>query len=202
MSSVVFVVDDDMVLLYYMQGVLSIAGHEVEAFVSPMAILSRLTPIDRGCVVVDLRMPVLSGLDVQRTLVTRGVALPLIFVSGQADVQAAVTAMKEGAIDFLSKPIEPKALLTVVERALLQDAEAAARRAERASALSRWAQLSPREKEVCRLHALGLLNKEVAAALGTAESTVQTQRLNALRKLGVSRTLDLSRLIARVDQQD
>lgn len=200
-SASIFVVDDDAVQLYYLRGVLGIAGHVVEAFGCPMAMLARITPRDRGCVVADLRMPGLSGLDVQRTLANRGVTLPVIFVSGDADVQAAVTAMKEGAVDFICKPIEPDALLTVVERALLRDAEAAARRAECARALERWARLSAREKEVCRLHAMGLLNKEVAAALGTAESTVQTQRLSALKKLEVSRTMDLFSMIARIDSQ-
>lgn len=194
----VFVVDDDSVLLFLMRGILCEAGHRVEVFDAPEALIERLSPRDRGCVVLDLRMPALSGLEVQQVLAARGVRLPLIFVSGRADVPAVVAAIKGGAVDFLAKPIERRELRAVVERALQRDAESAAERAGREQDRARWGTLSPREREVCRRFAKGLSDKQIAADLGTAARTVQAQRAGALRKLGVASAVDVARLLERV----
>lgn len=192
----VFLVDDDSVQLLFLGGVLRTAGHHVEAFERPESLLERLGPGDRGCVVLDQEMPVLNGLELQRALFERGVLLPLIFVSGRAGVPAAVTAMKRGALDFLSKPVNPAELCVAVESALRRDAEAAEERSGRAQAKARWAALTAREREVCRLFAKGLLNKQIAAALGITESTVQPQRARALHKLQAATVAEVLRLMA------
>ena len=199
--SSVFVVDDDPVQSFVLSGILRTAGYRVEVFDHPEALLSRLSATDRGCVVLDQRMLSSTGLDVQRALGDRGAALPLIFVSGRAEVLAAVAAMKQGAVDFLPNPVEPRELLAVVERALHEDAEVAAGRAARDLARTRWRELSPREREVCRLLARGLLNKQIAATLGVAESTVQAQRARALKKLGVGSVAELVRWMAHADDE-
>lgn len=191
----VFLVDDDPVALFLWGGILRSAGHRVEAFERPEVLMARLSPRARGCVVVDLRMPGLTGLELQRALLERGVGLPLIFVSGSADVPAAVAAMKGGAVDFLSKPVDPKELCAVVQRALQKDAEISRGRECREHARARIAELSPREREVCRLLAKGMVDKQIAATLGTTPTTVQAQRTRALQKLRVSSTPELVRLL-------
>lgn len=196
----VFIVDDDVVFICLMGAILRQAKIASESFAAPEALLERLTPEDRGCVVIDLWMPGQTGLELQQNLQARGIDLPQIFVSARADVQAAVEAMKHGAADFLCKPFNPEELLEVVRRALARDAEAASTRGERLALRSRWQELSPREQDVCRLAARGLLNKQIAAALGIAESTAQTQRSSALRKLRVQTSADLARLLAELGE--
>ncbi len=198
----VFLVDDDPFMLHFMSGTLRSAGHRVEAFERPEALLERLSDVARGCVVVDLRMPGLNGLELQQELATRGVTLPLIFVSGSADVPAAVTAMKGGAVDFLSKPVEPSDFCAIVARALEKDADIANARASRMSIRSRWIALTPRERDVCRLAAKGHLDKQIGAELGTAVSTVQAQRIRAFQRLGVTSVVDLVQLLARAGNMD
>lgn len=201
-ESTIFIVDDDSVQVFFLSGILRRAGYRVEAFEQPEALLERLSSSDRGCVVLDLRMPGLSGLELQRALLDRGVELPLIFVSGRAEVPAVVAAMKEGAVDFLAKPVDARELHAVVKRALHKDAEIAAARAVRDQARARWEGLSPRERDVCRLFAKGLLNKQIAAELGTTESTVQAQRTRALQKLKVSTLPELVRLLETLGDDD
>jgi FixJ family two-component response regulator len=193
----IFLVDDDPFQLQFLGGVLRASGHVVEAFGQPEALLLRLTPRDRGCVVLDLRMPGLNGLELQRALIERGAFLPMIFVSGQADVPAAVAAMKHGALDFLAKPVDPRELCATVARALRRDAETAADRAVRAEAKERWAALSGREQEVCRLFARGLLNKQIAAELHVTESTAQALRARGLSKLRATTVADVGRLMSQ-----
>ena len=124
----------------------------------------------------------------------------MIFVSGRADVPAAVAAMKQGAVDFLSKPVDPQELLAVVARALYKGAELTAAHTGRVQAQARWAELSPREQDVCRHSAKGLITKQIAAALGTGASTVQSQRASAFKRLGISSTIELALLLAQVGE--
>lgn len=198
----VFWVDDDPVMLFLWGDILRSAGHRVEVFEHAEALMKRLSPKDRGCVVLDLRMPGLNGLELQRALLTLGVTLPLIFVSGSADVPSAVTAMKGGAVDFLSKPLNARELCEVVERALQKDAEITKERSRRAQARALWSGLSPRERDVCRLLARGLADKQIAAELGTAPPTVQAQRTKAMQKLHVSSAAEMVRLLAQVGDAD
>lgn len=194
----VFLVDDEAFMLFTMGGTLRAGGYVVETFERPEALLARLSPADHGCVVLDLKMPGLNGLELQRALAERGITLPLIFVSGHADVPAAVAAMKRGAVDFLSKPVDPQELLAVVARALRKAAELAAAHSGRVQAQARWAELSRREQDVCRHSAKGLITKQIAATLGTGCSTVQSQRASAFKRLGISSTTELVLLLAQV----
>lgn len=184
--STVFVVDDDVVMLFALQEILRSAGYLTEAFAHPADLLARLSPNDIGCALLDLQMPQMNGLEIQQTLVARGILLPVIFVSGHGDIPNAVEAMRCGAIDFLTKPIDPQKLLAVVAEALRKDTEFAAVHAARQQAQLRWTTLSPREQEVCRLAASGLLLKQIAAKLETSASAAQMHRARAWTKLGVS----------------
>lgn len=174
----------------------------MEAFEQPEALLSRLSVRDRGCAVLDLQMPGFNGIELQRALIHRGVLLPLVFVSGHAAVPDAVVAMKQGAADFLCKPVDPDELRVVVDRALRRDAEAALRREACERARLRWMKLSKREQDVCRLFARGLLNKQIASDLGVTESTVQAQRARALEKLQMNSAAELIRLLTQVGEED
>ncbi len=196
----VFLVDDEALMLFTMGGILRSAGYAVETFERPEALLGRLTSADHGCVVLDLKMPGLNGLELQRALGDRGITLPLIFVSGRADVPAAVAAMKQGAVDFLSKPVDPTELLAVVARALHQEAVLAAAHSGRVQARARWAELSRREQDVCRYSAKGMITKQIAAELGTGASTVQSQRASAFKRLGISSVAELALLLAQVGE--
>lgn len=196
----IFVVDDDATLLYMLSSILRTAGYTVEAFEHPHALLARLSPADRGVLVLDLKMPGLSGLELQSALHERGVSMPTIFVSGRADIPAAVAAMKQGAVDFLVKPIVANELLAVVARAVQRDTELAEKRGTERLSTENWATLSGREQEVCRLAAQGLIIKQIAANLGTSESTVQLQRARAWKKLGIDSTVELVRIVALVAQ--
>jgi FixJ family two-component response regulator len=202
LQSNIFLVDDDPAMLLAVGALLSDAGYRVDACDRPEALLSRLSADDRGCVVLDLKLPGLTRQQLLRALVDRGIALPVIFLTLSADVLDAIAAMKQGAVDFLPKPIEPTALLGVVEHALREDARLASRRRAAELARARWATLSPREQDVCRLFATGMLNKQIAAELGTAEGTVQAQRARALKKLGAFTVLELVRLMVRAGEDD
>ena len=194
----VYVVDDDPVQLLFLGGILRSAGNRAEAFGDAESLLSRLGKHARGCVVMDLQMPGLNGLDLQRALIERGACMPIIFVSGRAGVPSVVMAMKRGAIDFLSKPVDVTALCAMVEIGLKRDAGDAACRAARARSQERWSALSAREREVAKLFAKGLSNKQIAATLGIAEGTVQAQRAKALARLQVSTSGEVAGLLAEV----
>jgi FixJ family two-component response regulator len=176
---------------------LKAAGHVVEAFASPREFLARERYEGPGCLVLDLRMPEMTGLELQDVLERAGHTLPVVFVSGHGDIPASVRAMKAGAIDFLTKPVQNRALLEAIERALARDAAARAVRAERDAARTRLARLTPRERQVCDLVATGLLNKQIAAELGTGEKTIKWHRAHVMGKLGVGSVAELVRLIDR-----
>lgn len=196
----VFLADEDPLLLCSMRDTLCGEGYTVEAFERSEALLSRLfSCVDhRGCAVLDLGMPGFDGLDLLCALCVRGIALPLIFTSGQTDVSMVVTAIKRGAVDFLLKPIAPDVLCAAVSEALRASGDIGAKHSEREHALARWRCLSQREREVCLHSARGLLNKQIAAELGTAESTVQAQRKSAMKKLGIGSVADLVRLVSQL----
>ncbi|MCY1064367.1 response regulator [Nannocystis sp. RBIL2] len=194
----VFVVDDDPSVLRSLERLLRAAEYAVEAYASPRAFLEGARMERPGCGVVDLRMPELGGLDLQEELSRRGLSIPLIFLTGHGDVPSSVRAMKAGAVDFLSKPCDDTDLLAAVERALSRDAEARAVRAETAAIQARFASLTPRERQVGSLVAQGLLNKQIAAQLGTAEKTIKIHRGRLMEKLGVESVAALVRLVDRL----
>ncbi len=143
-------------------------------------------------------MPGLSGLDLQELLLERGIELSLVFISGRADVQSGVRAMKGGAVDFLEKPVSDEALLAAVERGLEQDRERRIRRAERALLQERLGTLTPRERDVFGLIVTGLLNKQVGARLGTTEKTVKVHRSRVMQKMGAHSLAELVRMADKI----
>ena len=194
----IFVVDDDAVTLMVVSQALRAAGHVVEAFEHPAGFLAS-EPWNRpGCAVLDLRMPGISGLAVQQAIVGRGGTLPVIILTGSADVQSTISALKSGAVDFLLKPVKHEELLAAVERAVERSARLLAARAERETAEAKMALLTPREREVCELLSRGMLNKQIAIDLGTSEATVKLHRARVLEKLGVGSTAELSTMLERL----
>ena len=190
----VSVVDDDALVLRSLERVLKSGGFAVRTFPSPEDFLARRTG-GPGCVVLDMAMPGLSGLELQKALADSGDPCPVVFLSGQSDIPATVEAMKAGAVDFLTKPVERGKLLESVRAALARDVVDRAAR-ERSDAVAvQVASLTAREREVLELVAEGLLNKQIAARLGTAEKTVKVHRARAMRKMGAGSVAELVRLL-------
>jgi FixJ family two-component response regulator len=196
-QATVFLVDDDPMVRKALSWLLQASGYSVEAFDTPRRFLASASPVPPSCAVVDLEMPEMSGLEVQSALNSAGWALPLVFLTGQGDVLSSVRAMKGGAVDFLLKPVDEDELLAAVKRALAGDARARAARKEHAGREERLAQLTPREREVCDRAAQGMLNKQIAAALGLTEGTVKQHRARGMEKLGVGSAAELGSLLWR-----
>lgn len=194
----VLVVDDDPSVLRALERLLRAAGYAVEGYASPQTFLQRASRERPGCLVVDLRMPEIGGIELQEALAQQGCTLPIVFLTGHGDVSSSVRAMKAGAIDFLTKPCDDTDLLAAVERAFARDAEARAAREEQRAIQVRFETLTPREREVCLLVARGLLNKQIAAELGTAEKTVKVHRGRVMAKLGMESLAELVRLVDRL----
>lgn len=194
----VFVVDDDVSVLRALERLLRSSGFTVETFLSPSSFLERLPYDGVACLVLDMRMPELSGLDVQGAIATRAPAMPTVFLSGTSDVHAAATAMRKGAVDFLVKPIDEPELIEAVSRALATAAESVRRRREEAEYAQRLARLTKRERQVCDLVARGLLNKQIAYELGTSEKTIKVHRARVMQKLEVDSVAALVWLLSRL----
>jgi FixJ family two-component response regulator len=194
----VFLLDDDPGLCRALTRLIRSAGYEVEAFGAPDHFLARAPHAGPACLVLDLRLPGMTGLELQARLERRGHPLPIVFISGRADVPASVRAMKAGAVDFLSKPVDERELLGAIAGALERDRAHRAERAERRGLDTRFARLTPREREVCARVATGLLNKQIAAELGTSEKTVKVHRGRVMAKLEVGSVAELVRLYDRV----
>jgi FixJ family two-component response regulator len=195
---VVYLVDDDDALRRATSRLLQSNGLDVHAFASAEAFLAEYDASSPGCLLLDLRMPGQSGLDLQRTLVERGVALPIVFLTGHADVPASVHAMKSGAIDFLEKPVDEDQLLSAVEKALEVDVAARRERGDLSQIQARLASLTEREREVLVEVVTGKLNKQVASTLGIAERTVKLHRARVLEKMGAESLADLVRIAERL----
>jgi len=170
----IFVIDDDQGILDALVRFLRTAGYETKAYSSPQTFLDDYDPSMPGCVVLDLSMPGMDGLAVQREFVTRGIERPIIFLTGRGTVPASVEAMKAGAVDFLPKPVEDAELLNAIKVAEERDRVRLQRAAERKAASKLIDKLSPREKEVMELVVQGHLNKNIAALIGTTIQTVKT----------------------------
>ncbi len=195
---VVHLVDDDAAVLRSLRRLLDAAGLPAVAFDSPQHFLDAIGPDSAGCAVLDLAMPGLDGLALQQALLQRDCHLPVIFLTARGDIPASVRAMKAGAVDFLTKPVDAEPLLAALHVALERDRAARAERAERRDIEARVATLTAREREVLRHLVAGQLNKQIAAHLGTAEKTVKVHRARVLAKLGVRSLPDLTRLTQRV----
>ncbi|MBP9146877.1 MAG: response regulator transcription factor [Thermoanaerobaculia bacterium] len=196
----IHVVDDDDSLRSALLLLLSAGGFEARGYGSAGDFLLNPLPDRPGCVLLDLRMPGPSGLDLQEALRDKGIRLPVIFLTGHADVPTSVRAMKTGAVDFLAKPVERETLFEALQRALALDAAGRADRAEASRLRARFANLTPREREVFELVVAGRLNKQIAGQLGIAERTVKADRAQVLAKLGVGSAAELGAYAERLRQ--
>jgi RNA polymerase sigma factor (sigma-70 family) len=191
----VFIVDDDPVFSTSLLRLLRAAGISAEAFGSARELLAGAVAEGPACALVDLRMPEVDGLELQDALDRTARKLPVVFISGAGEVSDSVKAMRAGAIDFLTKPVDERQLLDAIERALAEDERQREERRLRADARQRLNRLTPRETQVCHLVARGLLNKQVAAELGLSEPTVKAHRQQVMSKLKVDSVAALVRLV-------
>jgi FixJ family two-component response regulator len=194
----VFVVDDNASVRKSMQALVEAAGLAVETYASAAEFLATYDPQRAGCLVLDVRLRGESGLDLQDALRRRNVTLPIIIMTGYADVPAAVRAFKGGAIDFLRKPVPPKTLIAQIREAIEVDRRAREVAAQHTVVTDHIAQLTPREREVMELLASGSSSKEIATTLGLSVRTVEGHRRNVLRKMDVESAVQLARAIAGV----
>lgn len=197
-ATTIHIVDDDDSLRQALQRLLQAAGHQVRTYASAGEFLLQPPADQPGCVLLDLRMPGPSGLDLQDALARHGVLLPVVFLTGHGDLASGVRAMKAGAVDFLTKPVERDALLDAIGRALAADAARRTARGADEALRARFAELSPRELEVFEGVAAGLLNKQIAARLGVGERTVKAQRAQVMAKLGAGNAAELGAIAARL----
>ena len=197
-DSVVCVVDDDESIRCSLARNMSAAGLTVGTLPSAQAFLAHDLPDRVACLVLDVRLPGASGLDLQTALLEANRAMPTIFITGFGDVPMSVQAMKGGAIDFLQKPFDENELLSAVERALARGRQARAERAERLIIQRRFDTLTRREREVLELVVAGLLNKQIAFNLGAAEKTVKIHRGRVMHKMQVESVADLVRMTQRI----
>jgi len=190
----VFAIDDDASVRKGLKRLLRSAGYKSEIFESASDFLERDQHAGPACVILDVRMPTLNGMDLQETLIQRRRDEQLVFITGHGDISMCAQAMKAGAVDFLPKPFRADELLQCVERALIRSTEQRRRSAEKNEARHLLALLTPREFEVMQLVITGMLNKQIAGELGTAEKTVKVHRGRAMRKLNVTSVAELVRL--------
>ena len=194
----VFLVDDDASVRKSLTRLLSSAGYEVEAFTSSLDFLTRPPYAGPCCMVLDVRMPGPSGIDLQTTLAAEGRRMAIVFVTGHIDVPMSVTAMKAGAVDLLIKPVDEKDLLGAIERALAKDAHDRSDDAQLGELQQRVAKLTPRERQVFARVVTGMLNKQIALELGMAEKTVKVHRARVMHKMQAGSVAELVRMADRV----
>jgi FixJ family two-component response regulator len=190
----IFLVDDDAGVLKALSRLLRAKGYDVRSHASPQEFLVHHDAAVPGCAVLDVAMPGLNGLELQRALTDGGSHRPVIFLTGKGDIPTSVRAMKAGAVDFLTKPVSDKDSLEAVARAEAQDAQSRQVHAELASIAAKMATLTPREREVLTHVVAGRLNKQIAFELGTVEKTIKVHRSRVMEKLGVRTIADLVRL--------
>jgi FixJ family two-component response regulator len=191
---VVFIVDDDTSLRDSLKDLIRSVGLRVEAFASAQEFLRSKRPDMPGCLVLDVRLKGLSGLDLQKRMAEADMEIPIIFITGHGDIPMTVEAMKAGAVEFLTKPFRDQDLLDAIEQALERDCKAREQRAKVAELRSRFDSLTPREREVMTLVVAGLLNKQIAGELGTSEASVKVHRQHVMEKLGAGSLAELVRM--------
>lgn len=197
-TPIVFVVDDDGSVRQALTSLLSSVGLRVETFASADEFLRHARPDTPSCVVLDVRLPGLSGLELQRELAHERSRIPIVFITGHGDVPTSVQAMKAGAVEFLTKPFRDQQLLDAIQQAIDGDRVERRRRHQFDEVKRRHASLTPREREVMARVVVGLLNKQIAAELGTSEITVKVHRAQVMHKMGAKSVTDLVRAAERL----
>jgi len=197
---IVFVVDDDVWIRESLQTLLQDEGWQPETFASAQEFLDRPRPLTPNCLVLDVSLPGLDGLELQKRIAGQRTDMPIIFITGHGDIPMSVGAMKAGAIEFLTKPFSDEVLLTAIRQALERSRLALTEQATMQELRDRYASLTPREQDVMRLVVSGLLNKQVADELGITESTVKAHRGQVMQKMKANSLADLVKMTARLDQ--
>jgi FixJ family two-component response regulator len=198
-TAIVFVIDDDASVRKSLKRLLDAARYKVELFTSASEFLARSSHDGPSCVVVDVRMPELNGIDFQKALIEGGREEQLVFITGHGDIPMCARARTAGAVDFLPKPFKPKQLLESVERALTRSVEQRRRASAKTHARDLIERLTPREHEVMQLVATGMLNKQVGGELGMAEKTVKTHRAHVMQKLGITSVAELMVVLQKAE---
>ena len=197
-ETTVFVVDDDVAMRRSLENLIRSVGLRIEAFASAQEFLSSNREDVPGCLVLDVRLPGLSGLDLQKRMAEADIEIPIIFITGHGDIPMSVQAMKAGAVEFLSKPFRDQELLDAIQQALERDRKSREQRAEVEVLSSRFDLLTPREREVMPLLVAGLLNKQIAAELGASETTVKIHKHHVMEKMRAASLAELVRIADRI----
>lgn len=200
-EATVFVIDDDESVREALKGLIRSVSLDVETFASAQEFLEKRRPVRPACVVLDVRMPGQSGLDLQDELLRDSFRIPIIFITGHGDIPMSVRAMKAGAVEFLTKPFRDQDLLDAIEQALNRDRLERARQVEKADLLIRYHSLTPRESEVFSFVVKGLLNKQIAMRLGLSEITIKLHRRRVMEKMEAESFADLVRMSEKLGKQ-
>jgi FixJ family two-component response regulator len=198
-DEVVIVIDDDLSMRQAITTLIDTVGLNSQTYGSGQEFLQHLSLDVPSCLVLDVRLPGLSGLNLQRELSERGMSIPIIFITGHGDIPMSVQAMKAGAVEFLTKPFRDQDLLDAIEQALERDRAARRQRAEMVALRQQYEMLTAREREVMRLAVAGLLNKQIASQLGNSEKTVNIQRSRVMQKMRANSLAALVRMGERLD---
>jgi FixJ family two-component response regulator len=196
---IVFIVDDDLSVRRTTERLIRSAGFKAQTFTSAREFLASPRPEGPACLVLDVRMPGLSGMELQRELTQSGIHIPIIFITGHGDIPMSVRAMKAGAVEFLTKPFRSRSLLDAVRAAIERDRSAHKARSETGELRQRYEQLTPREREVMALVVAGQLNKQVAGELSTTERTIKFHRAHIMEKMGAESLADLVRMSEKLE---